>query len=70
MHPAHLQDLDAQQLEPGQQAAQGSLILERPLHHRLDWLHRSGEPFEVEQGLGRQHPGHPDLVVGRWHGDP
>jgi hypothetical protein len=70
VYPAYLQDLDAQQLEPGEQPAQGSLILERPVHHRLDGLHRSGKAVEIEQGLWRQHPGYPYLVVGRRHGDP
>ena len=69
MYPAYLQDLDAEQLKPGEQPSQGGLILERPVHHRLDWLHRSGKPVEVEQGFGRQHPSYPDLVVRR-HGDP
>jgi hypothetical protein len=56
VYPAYLQDLDAEQLEPGEQPAQGGLIRKLPVHHRLDWLHGSGEPVEVEQGLGRQHP--------------
>jgi hypothetical protein len=33
------------------------------VYHGLDRLHRSGEPVEVKQGLGRENTGDPDLVV-------
>jgi hypothetical protein len=49
---------------------QGRLIPKRAMQDRLDRLHRGREPVEVEQGLGRENTGYPDLVVGRWHRSP
>jgi hypothetical protein len=62
-----LYDLHAERLEPGQKPVQGGLVLKRAVHDRLDRFDRGGEPVEVEQRLGRENTGDPDLVVGRWH---
>src|SRR6185437_12296601 len=67
VQPPDLYDLDAERLEPGQKPVQGGLVLKRAVHDRLDRFDRGGEPVEVEQRLGRENTGDPDLVVGRWH---
>jgi hypothetical protein len=67
VQPPDLYDLYAERLEPGQQPVQGGLVLKRAVHDRLDRFDRCGEPVEVEQRLGRENTGDPDLVVGRWH---
>jgi hypothetical protein len=67
---AYFENLDAERLQPGEQSVQGRLILQRTMHDRFDGLNRGGEPFEVEQGLGRKNTSHPDLVIGRWHHSP
>jgi len=35
------------------------------VHDGFDRLHRNVEPVEVEQSLGRENTGYPDLVVRR-----
>ena len=70
MKATDFQNLDAERLEPGEQAVQGRLILQRAMHDRLDRLYRGGKPVEVEQRFRRENTGYPDLVVGRWHRCP
>ena len=65
---AGLDDLHAERLEPGEQAVQGGLVLNRAMHDRLDRLHRGGEPVKVEQGLGRENACYPDFVIRRHRG--
>ena len=65
MQAPDFQDLDTERLEPGEQPGQGGVVPQGAVHHRLHWLDRRGEPFEVEQGLGREGTGHPDFEVGR-----
>jgi hypothetical protein len=70
VQPPDLYDLYAEGLEPGEQAVQGGLILNRAVNERLDWLDRGAEPIKIEQGLGREDAAHPDFVVRRWHRHP
>ena len=67
MEAAYFHDLDTERLEPGEQPVQGRLIAKRAVQHGFDRLNRGGEPFEVEQGFGRDDPDYADLVVRRWH---
>jgi hypothetical protein len=60
---AHLQNLDPEGLQPGQQPLQCGLVPERPVHDSADWLDGGIEPVEVEQNLGRQNASYTDLVV-------
>ena len=63
MEASYLQDLDAECLEPGEEAVQSSLIPERAMHDGFDRLDRGGEPVEVKQGLRREDSGYADLIV-------
>ena len=65
METAHLHDLYAEGLKPGQEAVQGGLILQGAVQDSFDRLHRGVEPLEVQQGFGREDPDYADLVVGR-----
>jgi hypothetical protein len=49
-----LQDLNSEDLEPGEQPIQGRLVPDRAVHDGLDRFHRGGEQVEVEQCLGRE----------------
>jgi hypothetical protein len=62
---AHLQDLGAQRLEPGQEPVQRSLVRQHAVHHGPDRFHRGVELLEVEQSLRWKRPRHADLVVMR-----
>jgi hypothetical protein len=70
MQSPDLKNLDTESLKPGEQPVQRSLIPQRAMHDRLNRLDGCGKPFEVEQNLGWEGPGHPDLIVGRWHRSP
>jgi hypothetical protein len=65
MQTADFHDLHAERLEPGEEPLQGGLIPKRAVQDRFDRLHRGAQPFEVKQGLGREHPDYADFVVGR-----
>ncbi|MFY9926466.1 MAG: hypothetical protein WAK82_00535 [Streptosporangiaceae bacterium] len=70
MDTMYLQHLHTEGLEPGQESVQGGLIPEGAMDDSFDRLHRGAEPLEVKQGLGRDDPDDPDLVVGRWQRGP
>jgi hypothetical protein len=57
-----VQDLCARRRQPGEQPGHGGLILEPAVHDSYDPLHAGGELFEVEQGLWRNDPRHPNLA--------
>jgi hypothetical protein len=64
MQAADLDNVDAECLEPGQQTLQRREIGYLAGQQCLDGYHRSGEIFEIEQGLRRKNSGDPDLISG------
>src|SRR6201995_722277 len=61
---AHLQDLHAEQLEPGQQAGQRRLGRQLTVYHGLHRFDRGGQILEVKQSLRRKDAGDTYLVGG------
>ncbi len=67
---AHLENVHAEGLEPGQQPLQSRKIGKLAVQHGLDRLNRSAEVLKIEQRLGRKNPGNADLIM-RWcHSGP
>ena len=67
---AHLKNVYAEGLEPGQQPLQSRQIDKLAAQNGLDRLYGSGEVLKVEERLGRENSGNANLIV-RWcHGWP
>ncbi|MGH3418556.1 MAG: hypothetical protein ACRDOD_03025 [Streptosporangiaceae bacterium] len=59
----HIDNIDAEDLEAGQQPLQRRTIGKLAVQHGLDWLYGSGEVLKVKQCLGRENSGNADLIV-------
>ncbi len=67
---AHLKNVHAEGLEPGQQPLQRRDIGKLAIQHGLDRLYGRAEVLKIEQRLGRKNPGNADLIM-RWcHSGP
>jgi hypothetical protein len=62
-HAAHLENMRAEDLKPGQQPLQRLKISKLAVQHGLNRRHGNGEVSKVKQRLGRENPGNADLVM-------
>ena len=63
VHAAHLKDMRAEDLKPGQQPLQRRKIGKLAVQHGLNRRHGNGEVSKVKQRLGRENPGNADLIM-------
>jgi hypothetical protein len=63
VHAVYIDNIDAEDLEAGQQPFQRRTIGKFAVQHGLDRLYGSGEALKVKQCLGRENSGNADLIV-------
>ena len=67
LEPAHLEDLHAECLQPGQQPVQRRLILQRPMYDGFHRLHGCVQPPVVNKDFRREDSRYPDFIVEGCH---